>query len=515
MSLNSNNFLSLQNGVANLTDLTSGQAGRGASSLNCSKCLYSVSLDRNDLLCLQNSIANGALGALGQTDGSAGSFNCGNSNGSVLQRSDVISSSDDLATNGANTAGSEAGLGASGLLSLCLFNLVSDLIGNYSLAAELFFAIGAVYDIVVRAGSGASSFNLVFYNDFASLVTQSGISNDALVGNVATIALSGLGAICSASSILVCNVLSEGVTKSRNFLLLNGELFADGALHTSGQTCLVAGGSSCSNKFCGVAGCFGGLCLTREFSIALGAVNNGVISAFNFALRSNFVFLNSLSGGVLELLGGLSLARNLFFANGAVNYGIVGAFLCASSSNFVFNYSLCGGVTLGAGSSGLNVGDLVTCGSEYFEILRIDHHRSLFTLEILSNGKVQSNDNVCILIFLCIGVSKYEYGCIAVVVIISYGKDSAQLAKGISLVVKGVTRQSQSGCIINNLKVDRAYTGVVCNFDININRITGGNFDVAFGISGVNRNAEGGSVVSCRNSNDSQRDHHYSNQKRY
>ena len=474
-----------------------------------------MSLDRNDLLCLQNSIANGALGALGQTDGSAGSFNCGNSNGSVLQRSDVISSSDDLATNGANTAGSEAGLGASGLLSLCLFNLVSDLIGNYSLAAELFFANGAVYDIVVRAGSGASSFNLVFYNDFASLVTQSGISNDALVGNVATIALSGLGAICSASSILVCNVLSEGVTESRNFLLLNGELFADGALHTSSQTCLIAGGSGFSNKFCGVAGCFDNQILfTFDLCITNGAVDNGVIGTSLFALRSYYVLLNSLSGGMLELLGGLSLARNLFIANGAVNYGIVGAFLCASSSNFVFNYSLCGGVTLGAGSSGLNIGDLVTCGSEYFETLGIDHHRSLFTLEILSNGEVQSNDNVCILIFLCIGVGKYEYGSKAIVILVSNRNNCAKLTKGVSLVVKGVTLQSQSGCIINNLKVDRAYTGVVCNFDVNIN-ITGGNFDVAFGIGGVNRNAEGGSIVSCRNSNDSQRDHHYSNQKRY
>ena len=464
MSLNSNNFLSLQYGVANFTDLTSGQAGRGASSFNSSKSLYSVCLYGDNFLSLQNGVANGALRALGQTDGSAGCFNAGNSNRSVLQRSDVVNCGYNSTTISADTTGSEAGSGAGGLGSLRILNIVS----------------------LHSTGNGTS------------------------VGHVATNALSGLSCVCGAGSIVVGGVFTKGVTQSSDFLLLYSEFTANGALHTSSQTSFGASRSSSSNELSGVAGSRNFFLSYSDFAtdFALLTSSQTGLSASRSS-RFNYHEIMSESGQHFEnfdyiaaLIGALYVDATIvetvsFFGNGIFIVKMTGRY-----SRTIDN-GLCISIGVNTSEGGLHC-NCRNCNSS----------SSLF--EVLCDLECYSESSTG-LSYVGSFSSRHNKQNLLVALV---GNDGS--AKSISITVLDVNlavfvrinRNENSGII---LKVDfnLRCAGVIFDYYFNL-------YDVA-GIqrfcdirSGVRLHCDvEGSCVSSANCYDSHREHHNSNQKRF
>ena len=182
-----------------------------------------------------------------------------------------------------------------------------------------FFCVCMRSIILTSEGLYALSFATGSCCNFACIPCVAGSSNVfSLCVSCVILTSECLNALALTSRISCYNAIVPVVIKSCNFFLCNENFVTNGAVLTFGFTC---GSTSRSNSR---INCFGmtesvnSNWSSADFFFTFGAVNYFVIATFSCASRSNFVFLNCISGGAgmsclscLDINGNICLAASI------------------------------------------------------------------------------------------------------------------------------------------------------------------------------------------------------------
>jgi hypothetical protein len=144
------------------------------------------------------------------------------------------------------------------------------------------------------------------------------------IGCIATVALRGLCAVCSAGCITVRFVVGEGVIESSYFVCYVG---VAASTSVSGVTFLGTGGcgyygSVAMSKSVDLNG------LAADFRAANGTVNYVVVAAFGITIGSDFVFYNSFSFGVSESVDFIIFVCITTYGAGICGITLIGTSRC-------------------------------------------------------------------------------------------------------------------------------------------------------------------------------------------
>ena len=211
----------------------------------------------------------------------------------------------------------------------CIFDygpiseIVAELVDGLFLARKFFAASGAVNNAIVASGSGAGSFDSVFFN------------------------------CCAGSVIKLCNRF-----------LCYGNGSASGALLTISQSGRGATCGCAGKRYFSMVELVDGLFLARKLFAASGAVNNAIVASGRGASGFNSVFFNCSSFGVTGSRNYRTFIDNLaaILANGFAGVAFCGTSSCNSIYSGFIDVLASGGFcfalidNLNSGDSCLTVG---------------------------------------------------------------------------------------------------------------------------------------------------------------